>query len=519
MKKKVNPWAVCTAKFGRDSKKYEECVMAIKREQGIEESLNMIERAIVNSINNKLNEAKARSTQDPQGGPARKMPSTNLRSVDAPDFGNLNKVNQARTASPGRFQVMPGGKASVAPTPKLKPSFRPGAFMSVAAGEMYSSLMKQADPKWKTWSEISAEHEAKKASSKMTNTVASPVAKSTTNKSTTSGTMKTQRTAPRKGSESGKDCIPQEVAQDPNFSRGKGHWVNKPICKADESLEIKIIEGFGNFLMANGYEPINESDRPKHPRGNFLWRNVKSAMKAPVRGLGKMWLNQIGSVPIVGGLANLARKKFIDEPEERENKEDNIYAKKLARWKEEQKQEKIKNKEQEKLKRQRQKEEEKARKAAQKPLEPLDHDEDRDSLISKATDSTQLFGNKIVERFSVFLNELSVETLKSYRAKAMAQDPATTPMKREKGISKASGKIARNASGRNTRRSVTGSKSKGNEAYIKRGKAGPSKPPMSKKQIDGTRGTGREGGTADAHQAAFDRLVTGLSQGRGRKKR
>jgi hypothetical protein len=133
--------------------------------------------------------------------------------------------------------------------------------------------------------------------------------------------------------------------------------------------------------------------------------------------------------------------------------------------------------------------------------------------------STELFGNKIVERFSMLLNELSVETLKSYRAKAMAQDPATTPMKREKGISKASGKIARNASGNNTRRNVTGSKSKGNQAYIERGKKGPSKPPMSIDQINKAKGTGREGGTADAHQAAFDKLVIGLSKGTGKKKR
>jgi hypothetical protein len=48
-------------------------------------------------------------------------------------------------------------------------------------------------------------------------------------------------------------------------------------------------------------------------------------------------------------------------------------------------------------------------------------------------ESTELFGNK--------LDELSIETLKSYKAKASAQDPTTTSMKREKGIGKATTKI------------------------------------------------------------------------------
>jgi hypothetical protein len=48
-------------------------------------------------------------------------------------------------------------------------------------------------------------------------------------------------------------------------------------------------------------------------------------------------------------------------------------------------------------------------------------------------ESTELAGNK--------LDELSIETLKSYKAKASAQDSTTTPMKREKGIGKATTKI------------------------------------------------------------------------------
>jgi hypothetical protein len=57
------------------------------------------------------------------------------------------------------------------------------------------------------------------------------------------------------------------------------------------------------------------------------------------------------------------------------------------------------------------------------------------------------------------LSELSQGALERYRDKAMSQDPTTTPLKREKGISKASTKITRHKQGKSTPRSMFGGNS------------------------------------------------------------
>lgn len=53
MAKKVNPWAVCTAQVGREDKdKYERCVMKVKKQYNIKESLNeTIVRIVEEEIN------------------------------------------------------------------------------------------------------------------------------------------------------------------------------------------------------------------------------------------------------------------------------------------------------------------------------------------------------------------------------------------------------------------------------------------------------------------------------------
>ena len=57
--------------------------------------------------------------------------------------------------------------------------------------------------------------------------------------------------------------------------------------------------------------------------------------------------------------------------------------------------------------------------------------------------TTSEFVNFLAEAVKFKIEELSIDTMKSYRQKATAQDPTTTPMKREIGIQKATTKIDR----------------------------------------------------------------------------
>ncbi len=57
--------------------------------------------------------------------------------------------------------------------------------------------------------------------------------------------------------------------------------------------------------------------------------------------------------------------------------------------------------------------------------------------------TTSEFVNYLAEAVKFKIEELSIDTMKSYRKKATAQDPAETPMKREVGIQKATTKIDR----------------------------------------------------------------------------
>jgi hypothetical protein len=57
--------------------------------------------------------------------------------------------------------------------------------------------------------------------------------------------------------------------------------------------------------------------------------------------------------------------------------------------------------------------------------------------------TTSEFVNYLAEAVKFKIEELSIDTLKSYKAKVMAQDPTTTPLKRELGNIKATTKIDR----------------------------------------------------------------------------
>ena len=113
------------------------------------------------------------------------------------------------------------------------------------------------------------------------------------------------------------------------------------------------------------------------------------------------------------------------------------------------------------------------------------------------------------------LNELSINTLKSYRAKAMKQDPTKTPMKREKGISQASTKITKAAQGKNTKKSVMGGTATQSSTSAYKGKAGDSdkqSKPMARSEINKARSSGQEAARAAANEKAFSKLVQGLAK-------
>ena len=113
------------------------------------------------------------------------------------------------------------------------------------------------------------------------------------------------------------------------------------------------------------------------------------------------------------------------------------------------------------------------------------------------------------------LNELEASTLKSYRDKAMKQDPTETPMKREIGISKATKRITRAAQGKNTRRSVRGGKATQSSTSAYKGKAGDSSKqstPMTRSEINKAKSSGQEGAKASANEKAFSKLVQGLAK-------
>jgi hypothetical protein len=113
------------------------------------------------------------------------------------------------------------------------------------------------------------------------------------------------------------------------------------------------------------------------------------------------------------------------------------------------------------------------------------------------------------------LNELEASTLKSYRAKAMKQDPTETSMKREKGISKASTKITKAAQGKNTKKSVMGGTSTQSSTSAYGGTAGDSSKqstPMARSEINKAKSSGQEGAKAAANEKAFSKLAKGLAK-------
>lgn len=116
MAKKVNPWAVCTAKVGRENKdKYERCVMGIKSKYGIKES---IANAIVRSIQS-LNER--RRSQDPQGGPGTAQTVKPSIRTGTPTSPVSTKTTKLPTSVGPEGPKFPGA-STAKPAPKPNPS-------------------------------------------------------------------------------------------------------------------------------------------------------------------------------------------------------------------------------------------------------------------------------------------------------------------------------------------------------------------------------------------------------------
>ena len=83
----------------------------------------------------------------------------------------------------------------------------------------------------------------------------------------------------------------------------------------------------------------------------------------------------------------------------------------------------------------------------------------RRTYLARQQASTEILKKGRMALAEKVLSELSQGALERYRDKAMSQDPTTTPLKREKGISKASTKITRHKQGKSTPRSMFGGKS------------------------------------------------------------
>lgn len=113
MVKKVNPWAVCTAKVGRENKdKYERCVMGIKSKYDIKES---IANAIVKSLNER------RRSQDPQGGPGTAQTVKPSIRTGAPTSPVSTKTTKLPTSVGPEGPKFPGASTAKS-TPKPNPS-------------------------------------------------------------------------------------------------------------------------------------------------------------------------------------------------------------------------------------------------------------------------------------------------------------------------------------------------------------------------------------------------------------
>lgn len=89
MAKKVNPWAVCTAQVGREDKdKYERCVMKVKKQYNIKESLNETIVRIVEEEINKGTIVPKHGRLFRKTGTEKKFPSTPPTPTSQPSSGH-----------------------------------------------------------------------------------------------------------------------------------------------------------------------------------------------------------------------------------------------------------------------------------------------------------------------------------------------------------------------------------------------------------------------------------------------
>lgn len=561
MVKKVNPWAVCTAKVGRENKdKYERCVMGIKSKYDIKES---IANAIVKSLNEK------RRSQDPQGGTATAPRPTSTpkiaasksigasmprgipigapriaargagvgglaltvagdammsayksyKSKQAKDLETSADVGAARLARIRKIDAI-GQKASAE-----KAKYDSAKVTEPSDASFKKSDVKVSDAPYRRSEPKAAASEAPKVTSKAT-----PTNTPDQSKPPSSGTP--TKNKPRKSDDNeGADC--KEVSYDPDNPLFSGKSVfNKKVCKPKKSwrddnsmkysnefkqiFESKITEGiFSNILKkAKGI-------------GKAAWAGAKDIAKdIPgniIRGTGRAWLAQTKQIPGLGYISSKVQDKAIDEPEK--NKE--RIAAIMKRKNDPKRKARFASKEKYRASK------EEIQDIYSRPSNMPRTPEEEEKLerfnrnypgwqSGKYDDSIQLLGQKIVEGVLSRVNEMKVNPMidrkEVRRMKAAGvSKKARREFTKDDVARKESDKKIKASMGPNNPKNTFKPKPKLNNKYIERGKKGKSETPMTKAQIDrsGTGGkpaAGRPGqtkaGVLKAKLAKIDRTST-----------